>query len=81
MTHSQIDIETLTRDEHLRWWKNRIAAGWTYGETGDDEHKQHPNMTPFDQLAPDDSENVRVLLRALLQLLASLRLRIVDRSV
>ncbi len=78
---SEQEIETLTRDEHLRWWKNRIAAGWTYGETNDDAQKQHPNMRPFDELAADDAEKVRVLLRALPQLLASLRLRIVERPV
>jgi voltage-gated potassium channel Kch len=77
---SEQDIETLTRDDHLRWWKNRIAEGWTYGDVRDDAQKRHPNMRPFDQLAPDDPEKVRILLRALPQLLASLRFRIVERS-
>jgi voltage-gated potassium channel Kch len=74
-------IETLMRDEQVRLWKDRIAARWTYGETGDEEHKRQPNMKPFDELAPDDAEKVRALLRALPQLLASLRLRIVERPV
>lgn len=36
--------------QHNAWMKDKIDAGWVYGETKDAEAKTHPCIVPFDQL-------------------------------
>lgn len=35
---------------HENWMKEKLADGWTLGETKDVEKKQHPCLVPYDQL-------------------------------
>lgn len=35
---------------HENWLKDKIAAGWVYGETKDPEAKTHPCMVQYDEL-------------------------------
>lgn len=35
---------------HDSWLKEKEAAGWKYGETKDEEKKEHPCFVPYDQL-------------------------------
>lgn len=37
-------------DSHVSWMEQKIADGWTYGETKDAEAKTHPCLVPFDEL-------------------------------
>lgn len=39
---------------HDVWVREKLAAGWTYGETKDAEAKTHPLLVPFDSLSPED---------------------------
>lgn len=39
---------------HEKWVNEKLAAGWTFGETKDAEAKTHPLLVPFDQLPPGD---------------------------
>ena len=36
--------------QHDAWSKEKIEAGWIYGEVKDAEKKTHPCLVPFDQL-------------------------------
>lgn len=37
-------------DTHDIWMKQKIDAGWTYGEVKDAEKKTHPCIVPYDKL-------------------------------
>lgn len=39
-------------EQHNSWMKEKIDAGWVYGEVKDSEKKTHPCIVPYDQL-PD----------------------------
>lgn len=36
--------------QHNAWMKDKVDAGWKYGEIKDVEAKTHPCIVPFDQL-------------------------------
>jgi hypothetical protein len=46
----EIALEALAEVEHRRWWASTALAGYTYGETRDDERRHHPNMKPYAEL-------------------------------
>lgn len=46
-------VDTLARDEHNRWWAERISTGWQYAKERDDKRRFHHEMLPWDEL--DDS--------------------------
>jgi len=53
------EVELLSKMEHDRWMRERIAAGWTYGEPRDNERKIHPDLRDWADLP----ENVKDLDR------------------
>lgn len=36
--------------QHNSWMKEKVDAGWVYGEVKDAEKKTHPCIVPFDEL-------------------------------
>ena len=48
--------ETLAKNVHDTWAKERIAAGWSYGPKRDDEQKQHPCIVPYEELPESEKE-------------------------
>lgn len=38
---------------HESWLREKVEAGWVYGEVKDPEAKTHPCMVPFEQLPPE----------------------------
>ena len=38
------------KDSHDSWMNQKIANGWSYGETKDPIKKSHPNLVPYDRL-------------------------------
>lgn len=36
--------------QHNAWMKDKVDAGWVYGEVKDSDAKTHPCIVPFDQL-------------------------------
>lgn len=38
---------------HDNWLKEKIEAGWVYGDEKDPEAKTHPCIVPFEQLPPE----------------------------
>lgn len=48
--------EKLAENTHDVWSQGRIAEGWTYGETRNDEKKENPCLLPYDEL-PESEKN------------------------
>ena len=46
--------EKIAENVHDVWAEGRVKGGWTYGETRNDELKQHPCLVPYGDLS--DSE-------------------------
>ena len=49
---------------HESWLAEKVAAGWIYGETKDEEAKTHPCMRPYDEL-PQEQQAKDHLFRAI----------------
>ncbi len=43
-------VERLAEHNHDVWARQRIADGWTWGETRDDARKKHPCLLQYDEL-------------------------------
>ena len=41
---------TNPEDSHNNWMKEKINAGWSFGEVKDEDLKTHPCIVPYDQL-------------------------------
>jgi len=41
------EIDRLSRDEHLRWNKSKLADGWRYGPERDNDALVHPALLPW----------------------------------
>ncbi|MDF0601111.1 RyR domain-containing protein [Psychromarinibacter sp. C21-152] len=46
------EIDMMARAEHNRWRAERLAAGWTHGESRDDMRLRHPDLVDWEAL-PD----------------------------
>ena len=64
------ELERLGRMEHDRWWRERKAAGWTYGAEKDIQRQTSPYLVPFDELPDDIKELDRNAVRAIPDVLA-----------
>lgn len=42
--------ETTPEQQHIVWMKTKVAQGWVYGKTQNDELKMHPCMVPYEKL-------------------------------
>lgn len=75
------EVEFLSREEHVRWVKNKIKHGWKYGTdyidpvTGKadkakrDLLKQHKDILPYDMLDEETKEKDRMTIRNMIPLL------------
>jgi hypothetical protein len=52
-------VAQLAIAEHDRWMRQKLADGWTYGASRDDDARRHPDMVPWRQL-PDDRREIDV---------------------
>ena len=48
--------EQIAENVHDIWAQGRIADGWTYGETRDDENKKTPCLVPYSELSDSEKE-------------------------
>lgn len=48
--------EKIAENVHDIWAQGRIADGWTYGETRDDENKKTPCLVPYSELSETEKE-------------------------
>jgi hypothetical protein len=48
--------ESLAKNTHEVWAKQRLAEGWKYGAERNDERKEHPCLVPYEEL-PENEKN------------------------
>ncbi|MCH5247752.1 MAG: Ryanodine receptor Ryr [Muribaculaceae bacterium] len=44
-------LESMAKNVHEVWAKQRISEGWTYGEKRDDNLRKHPGLVPYEELS------------------------------
>ncbi|MBO5728310.1 MAG: pentapeptide repeat-containing protein [Paludibacteraceae bacterium] len=49
-------VNYYAKEQHEIWCKERISQGWTYGETRNDELKQHPCLVEYELLPDSEKE-------------------------
>ena len=49
-------VEQMAKNVHEVWAAGRIADGWKYGATRDDEAKTHPCLVPYEELPEYEKE-------------------------
>jgi hypothetical protein len=76
-TFTDEEIEKLAEMEHERWWDERRADGWSWGEERDEKLKKSPYMVEWKELRPDIADLDREFVRAIPALLASVGLQVV----
>jgi hypothetical protein len=79
-TFTSEEIEKLAEMEHDRWWEERRADRWKWGEKRSDGLKENPYMVNWHELPADIAEWDRVFVRAIPALLASVGLQLVPVS-
>ena len=48
--------ELLAKNAHDVWARQRIAEGWRYGPTRNDERKEHPCLVTYEELPDNEKE-------------------------
>lgn len=70
-------VEQLAEHVHDVWAAQRMADGWSYGPTRDDDKKHHPCLIPYDQLPEAektyDRATANATIAAILKLGAEIR--------
>lgn len=68
--------EKIAENVHESWSVGRIADGWTYGETRNDEKKTTPCLVPYSELSDSEKEYDRVTVLQTLKLIMVLGYKI-----
>lgn len=68
--------EKIAENVHENWSVGRIADGWTYGETRNDEKKTTPCLVPYSELSDSEKEYDRVTALQTLKLIVALGYRL-----
>ncbi|NUR62945.1 MAG: hypothetical protein HOV87_30470 [Catenulispora sp.] len=71
------EVDFLARQEHHRWWAERVDRGWRYGAQRDERTRHHPALVPWSALTDDGREPDLEAVRAIPSLLAEVGLAIV----
>lgn len=64
--------ETLARDAHETWARQRLGEGWTYGAQRDDAGKRHPCLVPYEELPESEKAYDRNLALQTIRVLVAL---------
>jgi class 3 adenylate cyclase/tetratricopeptide (TPR) repeat protein len=81
-SHIQLDArllaltETLARDTHETWARQRIAEGWTVGPTRDDASRTHPGLVPYEALPESEKAYDRAVALQTVRVLVALGYRL-----
>lgn len=59
------EVEFLSQLEHQRWMRERIDAGWTYGQSRNNRRKIHPDLRDWADLSEQVRNKDRDAIRAL----------------
>lgn len=68
--------EKIAENVHENWSKGRLADGWVYGETRNDEKKTTPCLVPYSELTEEEKEYDRNTAIQTLKLIVALGYRI-----
>ena len=68
--------EKIVENVHENWSVGRIADGWTYGQTRDDDKKTTPCLVPYSELSDSEKEFDRVTALQTLKLIVALGYKI-----
>ena len=68
--------EKIAENVHENWSVGRIADGWTYGHTRDDDKKTTPCLVPYSELSDSEKEFDRVTALQTLKLIVALGYKI-----
>ena len=68
--------EKIAENVHENWSAGRIADGWCYGETRDDEKKTTPCLVPYSALSEEEREYDRNTALETLKMIVALGYRI-----
>ena len=68
--------EQIAENVHDNWALGRIADGWVYGETRNDQKKTTPCLVPYDELSDEEKEYDRVTALQTLKLIVALGYKI-----
>lgn len=69
--------EKLAENTHEVWAKSRVAEGWKYGNSRNDEKKQTPCLVPYSALSESEKEYDRNTAMETLRLIQKLGYKIV----
>lgn len=53
---SKEEVDLLAEQEHERWVLLKLAQGWSYAPTRDDDARRHPDMVPWRELGPEERQ-------------------------
>ena len=73
-------IEGLAQNNHDHWAQQRINQGWRYGVTRDDRKKEHPDLTPYEDLPESEKEYDRTSVIETLKAIVALGYEIRRRA-
>lgn len=68
--------ELLAKNTHDIWAAKRLAEGWKYGATRNDERKEHPCLVPYEELPENEKEYDRETAMETLKVIEMLGFRI-----
>ena len=71
------EVEKLAEMEHDRWWHEKLADGWSWGESKDVALKKNPYMVDSQKLPLNVAEWDREFVEAIPALLASVGLQVI----
>mgnify|MGYP003305376095 CR=1 FL=1 len=68
--------EKIAENVHENWSAGRVAEGWSYGETRDDENMKTPCLVPYSELPDSEKEYDRTTAFQTLKLIVALGYKI-----
>lgn len=69
--------ESIAKNVHEVWSRNRLEEGWTYGPVRDDANKRTPCLVPYEELPAEEQAYDRETAFSTLKYIVSLGYRIV----
>lgn len=69
--------ELLAKNTHDLWAQARLAEGWTYGLTRDNQEKKNPCLVPYEELPDSEKEYDRRTSQEVLSVLYAMGYRLV----
>lgn len=64
--------ELLARNAHDVWARERMRQGWVFGDTRNDEAKEHPCLIPYEELPESEKEYDRNTAMETLKVIVSM---------